>query len=86
MIRKTVTILNPSGLQIDVAGAFCSLAMDYESKIYFKYRGSNEANAKSVLSILGAGIRKNENIDLICEGSDEEEAMDALCKLLSREE
>lgn len=83
MIRKTVTIQNPSGLQIDAAGAFCSLAMDFESKIKFVYRGQNEANAKSVLSILGAGIKKNETIDLICEGPDEKEAIEALTKLLS---
>lgn len=83
MKRREVKILNPSGLQIDAAGAFCDVAMRFESKVHFHYRGENEANAKSVLSILGAGIRGNETIEILCEGSDENEAIEAICEHLT---
>lgn len=86
MVRKEVKVVHPSGLQVNVAGAFCDLAMEFESKIHFHYRGRNEANAKSVLSILGAGIRNGEIIELVCEGADEREACDALAALLSGEQ
>ena len=36
------------------------------------------ANAKSVLSVLGACIKKGDEIELICEGEDEEEALKAM--------
>ena len=39
---------------------------------------SNIANAKSVLSILGAGIKSGDEILLICEGEEEEKALKAM--------
>ena len=33
------------------------------------------ANAKSVLSVLGACVKSGDEIELICDGEDEEEAM-----------
>lgn len=83
MTTKEVTIQNPSGLQVDLAGEFCDLAMSYDCSVRFFYRGKNEANAKSVLSILGAGIRNDETIEIVCEGEGEQEAVDNIAKLLS---
>ena len=56
------------------AGNLCREAVKFKSKITFEYRG-NIANAKSVLSVLGAGVKADEEITLICEGADEEEAL-----------
>ena len=36
------------------------------------------ANAKSVLSVLGACVKSGDEIELICDGEDEEEAMKAM--------
>ena len=41
------------------------------------------ANAKSVLSVLGACIKKGDEITLICDGEDEEEAMAAMVKAIT---
>lgn len=46
--------------------------MKYKSKITFEYSG-NTANAKSVLSVLGACIKSGDEITLICDGEDEQE-------------
>jgi phosphocarrier protein len=51
--------------------------MRFKSKVTFEYRG-NIANAKSVLSVLGACIKAGDEITLICEGEDEQEALPAL--------
>jgi phosphocarrier protein len=51
--------------------------MKYKSRITFEYSG-NTANAKSVLSVLGACIKCGDEIKLICEGEDEEKALEAL--------
>ena len=41
------------------------------------------ANAKSVLSVLGACIKCGDEIELICDGADEQEAMKALTDAIS---
>jgi phosphocarrier protein len=48
--------------------------MKYKSRITFEYEG-NTANAKSVLSVLGACIKSGNEITLICDGEDEEQAL-----------
>lgn len=77
MISARVMIKNPTGLHLRPAGIFCNVACRYESSIYFIYRGTR-SNAKSVLSVLGACIKCEDEIELICEGNDEREALSAM--------
>lgn len=49
--------------------------MKYTSSITFHYGASGTANAKSVLSVLGACIKSGDEIEIVCEGEDEEEAL-----------
>ena len=51
--------------------------MQFSSSITFKFRGGT-ANAKSVLSVLGACVKSGDEIELICDGDDEEEALNVL--------
>ena len=74
MVSKELKITNPTGLHVRPAGNLCKEAMRYKSKVTFNYDG-NIANAKSVLSVLGACIKTGDVITLICEGDDEEEAL-----------
>ena len=81
MVSKKVIINCPIGLQVQPAGAICKAAVEFKSKISFDYYGGN-ANAKSMLNILGACIKDKDEIDLICDGEDEEEALETIAKLL----
>ncbi len=81
MVSQKVTIKNPTGLHLRPAGILCQEAMNFKSLITFQYRG-NTANAKSVLSVLGACIKSGDEIELVCEGEDEEEALRFLVKLI----
>ncbi|MBO5246685.1 MAG: HPr family phosphocarrier protein [Eubacterium sp.] len=74
MVSKKVTVKNPTGLHLRPAGILCNEAVKYKSKVYFKY-GDNEANAKSVLSVLGACIKSGTELEFVCEGIDEEAAL-----------
>ena len=74
MVSHTVKIINPTGLHLRPAGNLCKEAMKFKSKITFDYSG-NTANAKSVLSVLGACIKTGDEITLICEGEDEDAAL-----------
>lgn len=81
MVSQKVIIKNPLGLHLRPAGILCKEAMNYKSLITFNYRG-NTANAKSVLSVLGACIKSGDEIELVCEGADEEHALQSLVKII----
>ena len=76
MVSKKVTVNNPTGLHLRPAGNLCKEAMKYKSMIKFQFRETT-ANAKSVLSVLGACVKSGDEITLTCEGEDEAEAPDA---------
>ena len=82
MIRQSVTITNPTGLHLRPAGIFCNVASRYQCRVTFVYDDTT-ANAISVLSVLGACIKKGDEITLICDGEDEEEAMAAMVKAIT---
>ena len=81
MVSQKVVIKNPTGLHLRPAGILCKDAMQFKSHITFRYR-DNIANAKSVLSVLGACIKSGDEIELICEGEDEEEALKAIVEAI----
>ena len=82
MISQKITITNPSGLHLRPAGNLCNEAMKYKSLITFSFDGGT-ANAKSVLSVLGACVKCGDEIELVWEGADEREAMKALVGAIS---
>ncbi|HIX28779.1 MAG TPA: HPr family phosphocarrier protein [Candidatus Blautia stercoravium] len=81
MVSQKVTIINPTGLHLRPAGLLCKEAMKFTSLITFRFKG-NTANAKSVLSVLGACIKSGNEIELICEGEDEELALKTLVQAI----
>ena len=81
MVSKKVIVKEDTGLHLRPAGELCKLAMKYQSHITFKCRNSI-ANAKSVISILGACVKQNDEIELICEGEDEQLALDDISKAI----
>lgn len=77
MVKEKVTIKNPTGLHLRPAGILCKEAMRFKSVITFSFK-DNTANAKSVLSVLGACVKCGDEIEFTCEGEDENEALAAL--------
>lgn len=77
MVSQKVAIKNPTGLHLRPAGILCKEAMQYKSLITFSFR-DNMANAKSVLSVLGACVKCGDEIEIFCDGEDEEAALKAL--------
>lgn len=82
MVEQKVKITNPTGLHLRPAGIFCQEAMKYASKVTFRYGLNCEANAKSVLSVLGACIKSGDEIVIVCDGEDEQVALDSLVALV----
>lgn len=81
MVSRKVVIGNPTGLHLRPAGILCKEALKYNSRITFRFR-DHTSNAKSVLSVLGACVKSGNEIELICEGEDEERALKALTAVI----
>ena len=81
MVSQKVVIKNPTGLHLSPAGILCKEAMQFKSLITFSYR-ENTANAKSVLSVLGACVKCGDEITINCEGEDEAEALKTLVEAI----
>ncbi len=77
MVSQKVTIKNPTGLHLRPAGNLCKEAMKFRSLITFNFK-DNTANAKSVLSVLGACVKCGDEVEFVCEGEDEAEALKCL--------
>ena len=81
MVKQRTTIRNTTGLHLRPAGLFCKTAMQFKCRVTFQHKDTT-ANAKSVLSVLGACIKSGDEIELICEGEDEEAALKEMLKII----
>ena len=81
MVSQKVVIQNPTGLHLRPAGILCKEARQFKSLITFKFRGST-ANVKSVLGLLGACVKSGDEIEIFCEGEDEESALASVVKVI----
>ena len=81
MVSQKVVIKNPTGLHLRPAGILCKEAMKFKCLITFSSR-DNTANAKSVLSVLGACVKCGDEVTFTCEGEDEEDALRSLVDLV----
>lgn len=81
MVSQKVMVKNPTGLHLRPAGILCKEAIQFKSLITFSFRETT-ANAKSVLSVLGACVKSGDEITLCCEGEDEQEALNRLVEVI----
>ena len=81
MVSEKVVVRNLTGLHLRPAGILCNRAILFKSSIQFRI-GNTVANAKSVLSVLGACVKSGDEIEFICEGEDEKEALDSMIEVV----
>ena len=82
MYIKQATVNNQVGLHARPATFFIQKANEFKSTIWVE-KDDQRVNAKSLLGVLSLGIIKGSTIDLIADGTDEKEAVDALVELIS---
>ena len=74
MQQKTLLIENSVGLHARPAALMVQAAKKFNSTIELR-KGVKKANAKSITSIMQLAVKCGEEVEVIIEGSDEEEAM-----------
>ncbi len=82
MYMKEAVVNNQVGLHARPATFFIQKANEYKSSIWVE-KDERRVNAKSLLGVLSLGIVKGTAIDLIADGADEKEAVEALVELIS---
>lgn len=81
MFVKEVAVENQVGLHARPATFFIQKANEYKSSIWVE-KEERRVNAKSLLGVLSLGIVGGTNIRIIADGSDEEQAVEGLVKLV----
>lgn len=81
MISKRLIINIPAGLHLRPISVLCNRSIDYKSSITIRI-GEKSVNAKSVLGVLSACVKHGDEIELICDGPDEAEALASLSKMI----
>ena len=81
MVVRDMTIQNQVGLHARPATFFIQKANEFKSSIWAE-KDERKANAKSLLGVLSLGVTGGTDIRIIADGSDENEAVDALSKLI----
>lgn len=80
MVSKQVTISSPTGLHARPASQFVQAAKQFQASVTIKDLGKDAApvNAKSIMMILAAGLATGTQVEISCDGPDEQEALDAI--------
>lgn len=81
MFVKEVTVQNHVGLHARPATFFIQKANEFKSSIWVE-KEERRVNAKSLLGVLSLGIVGGTGIKIIADGSDEQQAVDSLVKLI----
>lgn len=81
MVKGTIVVRNKSGLHLRPASELAAIAGKMTSNITIK-AGEKLVNPKSVLFLMTAGITKGTEIDIICEGPDEEKDLRTLLEAI----
>lgn len=74
MVSKKFVIENEQGLHMRPAGVLAKAVTKFESDVTIIFE-DKKINAKSLLNIIGACIKCGSEIELVCEGPDEEAAL-----------
>ena len=82
MYMKEVTVNNQVGLHARPATFFIQKANEFKCSIWVE-KDERRVNAKSLLGVLSLGVVKGTTINLIADGVDEKEAVDALVELFN---
>ena len=77
MVSKTITIKNAEGLHARPATEIAKSATQYTATVELDVMG-NKYNAKSVLNIMSAGIKNSTQVKIICNGVDEDKALEGI--------
>ena len=82
MVSQTVAIVNPTGLHTRPGNQFVKLAKEFEANIEVT-KGDKSFSAKSLMKLMKVGISQGDQIEIRCDGTDEQQALAKLTDFLA---
>lgn len=74
MVSKKTTVVNSQGFHMRPAGNFANEMGKFKSDINIVVNG-NSVNAKSLMNIIAACIKCGTEVEIQCDGEDEQQAL-----------
>ncbi|WP_372964299.1 HPr family phosphocarrier protein [Marinobacter sp.] len=81
MICRSITIINKLGLHARATAKLVATASAYESQIWVCGKG-RKVDAKNIMQVMMLAANQGTTVELIADGSDEQQAIDALVTLI----
>jgi phosphocarrier protein HPr len=81
MVRSSITISNKLGLHARASAKLTKLAGSYACDIHLS-RNGRRVNAKSIMGVMMLAAGMGVEVEIECDGEDEQAAMDALRALI----
>lgn len=81
MVSRKITVTNEQGLHMRPASIFSRAMTSFSSEVSIFFH-DKKYNAKSVMMLMSACIKRGAEIEIRCEGGDEEEAMNKAVSLI----
>ena len=85
MLKKSMKIQLKNGLEARPVAVLVQVASQHESSVYIESEGK-KVNAKSIMGMMSLGLDSGEEVTVIADGKDEEEAVANIEKFLSGQE
>lgn len=74
MVSKRLTLSNSLGFHMRPAGVFARAMENFSCDVWVYHRGVR-ANGKSIMNLIAACIKCGEEVEVRCDGPDEEAAL-----------
>jgi catabolite repression HPr-like protein len=84
MVEKKVEVKLRTGLQARPAALFVQEATRFSADVFIEKDGK-KVNAKSIMGLMSLAINSGADITLIADGSDEQEALEALTEYVQQD-
>ena len=82
MVKTTVTISNQLGLHARASAKLTKLAASFRSAVHLS-RSGRRINAKSIMGVMMLAAGLGSEVEIDCEGDDEQAALDAVVALIN---
>ena len=83
MKEKKITIKNRAGIHSRPAAMLVQTANQFSADVYIE-KDSERINGKSIMGIITLGATYDSELNIVTEGADEDQALDALVGLFER--
>ncbi|MBO4678173.1 MAG: HPr family phosphocarrier protein [Lachnospiraceae bacterium] len=85
MTKQDVTIKLAGGLEARPVAMLVQVASQYEASVYLDTEDKH-VNAKSIMGMMSLGLDTGDELTVVADGADEENAVDGVVKYLSGQE